>query len=417
MLLALPAQAQFLNRAVWLGSEEEGIRRDFEQGTEYFLDRMSYVHAAPWWERGLSRFGNEAQVRFGSVTGSEFSVESHLDHRVALGEGLSFGYHVLQGETRDTRFLRNAIGLEYELGDDTALFAQGTLLADKENIDVSVGAWLSRRENSQLRVMLTLVDAPSDKGRSFEYLDAPYGLQIAGAFGDPDSHRLAFDLGAQLPFTLRDNASNDRFELERYIGRLAGQIRLGTDDWLYGSLESEYTDKSLRPLAANAPTLEHFDRQFHQVRVEWWRDGRLPWSAGVVHTYHAEDGVRPNDPTNNLRTQRREWMATLRVRLRIDDKLSFEPQVLAGHVRDFFRDGTQARDISDFEGKISWNTRWDFSPNATLALIVSDAARRDGVRRRRGAVHRAVLSRSRNAVSTSSKSNAKPSSRSRRGSQ
>lgn len=33
--------AQFLNRAAWLGSDEEGVRRDFAQGTEYFLDRFS----------------------------------------------------------------------------------------------------------------------------------------------------------------------------------------------------------------------------------------------------------------------------------------------------------------------------------------------------------------------------------------
>ena len=57
-LLAAPVTAQFVNRATWLGVDEEGVRRNFAQGTEYFLDRFSYVVTAPWWERSLPTFGS-----------------------------------------------------------------------------------------------------------------------------------------------------------------------------------------------------------------------------------------------------------------------------------------------------------------------------------------------------------------------
>lgn len=372
LLIAGDAAAQFLNRAVWLGVEEEGVRRDFSQGNEYFLDRMSYVHVAPWWDRGLVRFANEVDYRLGSVASREFTIEGNIDHRFELGDGVAFRYHVLQSETRDTRFVRNAVGLEYETSATTAVFAQGTPFGDKSLIDVSLGAWLMRDQDRQLRVMLTLVDAPSEKSTLVEYETAPYGLHVAGAFGGPDSHRVAFELGAQLPMELRRLDSGDRFELERYIGTVSTHLRLGEHDWLVASLESERTDKSLRPQAAMASTLELFDRTFHQASVEYWRDAaEVPWSIGFAHTYHSEHGLRPNDPANDLRTMRREWLLVARARLPLGEKFSLEPQLFAGNVRQAFRDGNVDGRSDGFEGKISWNARWDFSPNATLAILVS----------------------------------------------
>ncbi len=366
------APAQFLNRAVWLGSEEESVRRDFEQGTEYFLDRFSYVVTPPWWDRGLRRFENRAQVRLGSVTTRDFTLENALDHAVELGDDVTFRFHWLQSETRDARFQRNAVGLEYALDDRTALFAQGTPFGDKGDIDVSFGAWLLRNGDDALRVMVTLVDAPSEKSRVVEYVQAPYGLHVAGAFGDPDGHRIAFELGAQLPFEERRLATDDRFELERYIGTVETHLRVSDRDRLVLALESEYTDKALRTFDPAAPLRESFDRTFHQARAEWWiDDGPRQWSFGVLHTYHSEHGRRPNDPFNDLRTQRREWLGIARVLLPVDGKLSFEPQLFAGHVDDVFRDGTEFRDRDRFEGKIAWNARWDFSPNATLTVIVA----------------------------------------------
>ncbi|MFN3242591.1 MAG: hypothetical protein ACE37K_13895 [Planctomycetota bacterium] len=371
LALAAPTTAQFLNRAVWLGLDEEGVRRDFAQGREYYIDRMSYVTLAPWWDRGLQRFGNEVRYQLGSVSSRDFTIEGHIDHRIELGDGFSFRYHVLQGENRDTRFVRNAIGLEYELDDTTALFVQGTPFADKSAIDVSAGAWLWRRGDQALRVMLTSVDAPSDKSRTFEFERAPYGLQVAGAFGDADGHRLVFDVAAQLPFELRELDSGNHFEMERYIANLETHLHVDEDDRIVCAIEAEYADKMLRPVGDGDPLREHFDREFHQIRFEWWRDGPQPWSIGFAHTYLSERGNRPNDPVNDLRALRSEWMGIVRYQLPIDGRLSFEPQLLAGNVRDRFFDGDGRRGSSRFEGKIAWNARWDFSPNVTLALIVS----------------------------------------------
>ncbi|MFT6079815.1 MAG: hypothetical protein ACJAQZ_001874 [Planctomycetota bacterium] len=370
-LLAASACGQFLNRAVWLGSEEEGMRRNFTQGREYFLDRMSYVDSPPWWDRGLQRFGDEVQFRIGSVTSREFTIESHLNQAVELSDDVTFRYHYLQGENRDTRFVRNAVGLEYALDDRTAVFVQGTPFADKGMIDISVGAWLWRQDDQALRVMLTLVDAPSEKSQVVEFEQAPIGLHLAGTFGERDSHRLAFELAAQLPFEARQLDNQDAFEMQRYIGTIDAHLRLGARDWLVTSLESEYTDKRLQAIGVGSALNENFDRSFHQARVEWWRDGPTPWSVGVAHTFHSEHGRRPNDPANDLRTQRREWMAIARIQLPCGDQLSFEPQLLAGNVRQSFRDGVVDDRADGFEGKIAWNLRWDFSPNVTLAVIVS----------------------------------------------
>lgn len=278
---------------------------------------------------------------------------------------------MLQGENRDTRFLRNAVALEYALDEGTALFAQGELFADKSLIDVSVGAFLFRRDDDALRVMLTAVDWTSEKSRVVEYERAPYAAMLSGAFGDDDGVRLRFELGSQLPFTVRELDDGERLSMQRHIASATTHWRLAAQDVLVAAIEAEWTDKDLRPLDPAGALVEDFERTFAQARVEWWRDAPLPWSVGVMHTHHDEDGVRPNDPASSLRTRRREWFGILRTRLAAGEKLSFEPQLFAGIVDDEYRDAGDARDEHRFEGKLSWNTRWDFNANAALSLLVS----------------------------------------------
>ncbi|MBM3960708.1 MAG: hypothetical protein FJ306_02215 [Planctomycetes bacterium] len=187
--------AQFLNRAAWLGAVEEGVRRDFAQGTEYFLDRFSVVVVAPWHERGLPTFGNRVDYRLGSTNGTQFTVEGAIDHALPLGDDFTFRYHVLQGENRDARFVRNAVGLKRRLGDGAAAFVQGEVFAEKSLIDVSAGAWLLRRGDDALRVMLTAVDMTADKSRDVRYERAPLATMASGAFGDAATHRVRFEVG------------------------------------------------------------------------------------------------------------------------------------------------------------------------------------------------------------------------------
>lgn len=366
-----PLLAQFLNRAVWLGLDEEGVRRNFAQGTEYYLDRMSYVDLAPWWDRGLLRFGNQVGYRLGSVSSTDFTIEGHLNQQVDLGEGLSFRYHYLQSEHRDARFVRNAIALEYATSERTAWFVQATPFADKERIDVSIGTWLYRERDDGIRLMVTMVDAPSEKSRQFEFARDPIGLHLAATFGDRDSHRIAVELGSQMPFELRRLEDLRTFEMQRHIATVTTHLRLGDRDWLVGHLESEVTQKSLRGLTSEDSTAEEFGRTFHQARIEWFRDCETPWSVGLVHTYQSEHGRRPNDAANNLRSQRREWFGIARVQLPVSERFSFEPQLLAGNVKNSFFDGVSAADDDQFEGKIAWNVRWDFNANVSLSIIVS----------------------------------------------
>lgn len=368
--IAAPASAQFVNRAVWLGFDEEGVRREFRQGSEYYLDRLSYVVAPPWADRELRWFDDGARYAFGSVSAREFTFEGRIDHHVGLGDGVAFHYHVLQSEHRDARFDTTAIGLELQLGAERALFVQGTPFADKSQIDVSAGAWWLRQPHASLRTMLTLVDAPADKSEVVDYERPPYGLHAAGVFGSAERLRVAFELGAQLPMRAVRLADGARFDLARTIG--IGELRapLSEHDRLLVAAEAESTDKRLRPVSAGDPLREHFDREFRQIRIEWWRDAARPWSIGIVHTRLDEHGRRPNDPDRDLRTQRREWFGVLRCRYGIHERLFFEPQVFAGQVDYEFRDGVLLRDQARFEGKVAWNVGWEFSPRASLVLIV-----------------------------------------------
>lgn len=369
--LAAAGRAQFLNRAVWLGRDDEGVRSRIDRDTEYFLDRFAYVVPPPWFDPELRFFDPQARYAFGSATRSEFTIEGRIDHAVELGDGVTFRQHLLQSEHRDARFLRDALALEYDLGGGAAVFAQGELLPDKPLIDVSAGAWLWRRDHDALRVMLTAVDFANDKSRVDDYRRDPYGVMVAGAFGAPEAHRVVFELGAQLPFDVVDVASGDRLELWRVLGSVQAQLRLDPTDRLVGAIECERTDKALRPADPAGLQREDLDRTFHQARAEWWRDGASRWSFGMLHTWQHETGRRPNDPGSDLRERRREWYGIARTQLCLDDRLTFEPQLFAGAVREAFRDGAVDRDRDRFEGKLAWNVRWTFSPRASLTLVVS----------------------------------------------
>jgi hypothetical protein len=129
----------------------------------------------------------------------------------------------------------------------------------------------------------------------------------SGAFGDAATHRVRFEVGGQLPFEQRDLDDDDRFAMRRWIGSATSHLRLAERDVLVTSFEAETTDKRLRPGAPASALAEDFDRTFLQARAEWWRDAAIPWSAGVLHTRHDEDGRRIADPSADLRTRRREW--------------------------------------------------------------------------------------------------------------
>jgi hypothetical protein len=370
-LAAAPLRAQFVNRAAWLGGDEEGVRRDFPQGTEYYLDRFSYVVVPPWWDAGLPAFGNRIDYRLGSTSGTQFTIEGAIDHKIDLGDGFAFRYHVLQGENRDTRFLRNAVAGEMALGESSAVFVQGELFAEKSLIDVGAGAWLFRRDDDALRLMVTAVDATDGKSRDFFYERDPYAVMASGAFGDADGHRVRFEVGGQLPFKWVDAADGDQLEMRRWIASATSQHRLAARDVLVVGAEGELTDKTFAPGDPGDATAEDFDRVFLQARIEWWRDVATPWSIGVLHTALDEDGLRLDDPSADLRTRRDEWFGVLRVRLAGGGRLSFEPQAFAGWVDDEFRDGVEDRSESRFEGKFAWNTRWDFTPLVSLSVILS----------------------------------------------
>ncbi len=374
LLLAAPAPAQFVNRAVWLGFDGEGVRRQFRQGTEYWLDRTSYVSLPPWWDADLDPWGDRVDYRFGSVSAREFTVDGTLDHHLPLADGFRFRYHLHQGEHRDARYLTNAVALEADLSARTALFAQGEILADKSAADLSVGAWFCRTERSALRLMVTAVDFADAKSLRAEHDVDPYAVQFAGVLGEREGDRVTWELAAQLPFRARDLQDQAAFGMERWLGRVQGRLRLDGDDWLVAAGEAEWTVKDLRPDQAGSPLREDFHRSFQQVRVEWWRQVRpLEWSVGLQATHQDEVGRRPFDPAADLGIRRQEWLLLARTRLPAGEHLSFEPQVFLGVVDldELAGTGAPAHSRTSFEGKLAWNARWEFRPGTALALVVS----------------------------------------------
>jgi len=363
--------AQYFNRAAFGGVEDEGFRRDFAIGNEYFLDRFSVVVPPPWWQRGLPWFADRFEYRLGSTSSTQFTLEGAYDQRFALDKTAGIGVHLLHSENRDWRFLRQALELDLLTSASTGLFVQAEPSAEKAEIDVSAGAWLWRAGDQGLRLMWTGVDLTSEKSRSFEYRRAAHAVMLTGAHGRGEDWRITWELGGQLPFQVEELATQESLRMERWIGSAEAHWRLAAQDWLVAAAELEWTRKEMRPAAVGGASTEDFDREFRQFRLEYWRDQPdRSWSVGVLHTNMAEDALRPFDPAGGQHGRRQEWFGIARLQLPIDGRLSFEPQVFAGYVSNR-QDGAERQRHQRFEGKAAWNLRWDFSPHTTLVLVVS----------------------------------------------
>lgn len=384
--LAAPAGAQFVNRAVFLGLDSEGLRRNYEQNASYFMDRDSYVRLPPWALATLDPFVPGVRYRFGSVSGREFTVEGRGRFELPLGDGddrgestgrgdrWRFTYDVLQSETQDTRFLRNALGFEHDLDASTALVAQGEVFAEKPQIDVSFGAHLWRGDRSGVRVLFTAVDAPNDKSDTSEYLSDPYGWMASGYFATQDrGSEVSFELAGQLPLRVREPVSGSELELHRHLGTIRARHSLGGRQWLDLQLEGEWTEKDFS--AAAIGPVEAFERRGYRLATEWWTDfggDGIAAAYGVSFLSLDAEGRQRVDPAAGYALDRREVFATARGLIPLAEHWSLEPFLQAGHVR--FREAfgnASRRSEDEFRGKLSANVRYRFSDRAFLTFIVS----------------------------------------------
>ncbi|HVS18562.1 MAG TPA: hypothetical protein VMT18_08175 [Planctomycetota bacterium] len=374
-LLSAPAQAQFLNRALWLGDEREPFRRDYAQDVEYFVDRYGIVDAPPWWSSG-SPLADRIAIAAGSVTSRELTVETAAALSHDLGSGFRARLDYLQSEHQTTRFERLAFGLERHIGERVALFAQIEGTADKSRADLSLGVQLAAGEHSLHRLGLTVVDFAAGQSETFDYAERPYGLLAAGQVGAADSLRFAYELGLQLPFEERDELDGTALELWRAIGRVEASVPLTERDALVLGLSGERTSKSIAPFAGGTVTAEDGGIELARVTAEWWRRGAQGREYALGAWFLAlDEGYTPTSaPDLAEDTRRRELMLTARARLPIEGAWSVEPYAVGGRV-DLDRvdpglpDGAQ-RELG-FQGRAGVPLRYDFSGRAWLRIDFS----------------------------------------------
>jgi hypothetical protein len=375
-LLASTADAQFINRALWLGDDREGFQRDYRQDEEYFLDRAAYVDPAPWRAIDPAQlFANRLSAAAGSVSSDELTVEANADVRAELGRGVTGRFHYLQSEHQSARFERFAFGLDAALWRSAALFAQVEGTADKSRADLALGLALSAGERSAHRLSLSLVDFPQGKSDEFDYVHQPYGLGLAGFVSDGAGRALLYELGFQAPFEQRDLETDERFEMQRTIGSIEVRAPLGERERLVLGLDGELTGKTLEPgSAATSPQSADIDKT--RLRAEWWRSGEAgrEFALGASYLYLDEDYGDAGDPGEAGRTRREELMLLARARFPLGGAWSLEPYVLGGRV-DLETEGTQAEldgdDFLGFQGKCGAPLRFDFSEFASLRVDLS----------------------------------------------
>ena len=365
-----------MNRAIWLGFEEEGLGRDYVQDAEYFIDRASYVDTPPWWQAGsLDPFRNRVSIAGGSVSADELTLENSTQFGLDVGKGFTFRAQQIGSENQTTRFQRFAVGFDVETTSSSSLIFQLEGDAAKARADVSFGAELARTESSAHRVLFTLTDWSDGKSTVFEYDTKPYGLMFAGYYGVPSGVQFAYDLSAQLPFEERNIDSGTVFEMQRAIGRAELRVPLGPGNRLVFGFEGELTAKENRPTAPNSLVRENTDISRGRLRAEWWRSPGDGMDTSIGFWLHSldEDYVRPNNPAETNRVRRREAGLTARMRVPLSDSWTVEPYILGGQVKLEDRTGGAPGDLDfdGFQGKFGVPLLFRFSDSAFLRVDLS----------------------------------------------
>lgn len=375
-LLATPARAQFMNRALWLGFEDEGLRRDYRQDAEYFIDRASYVDAPPWWRADtLNPFSNRVSIAGGSVSSTDLTLENSIQLGLGIGKGVTFRAQQLGSENQTTRYQRFAVGFDVATTNSSSFLFQLEGDADKSRADVSFGAEFMRTDHSAHRFLFTLADWSERKSSIFEYDAKPYGLMFAGYHGDRNSVQFVYDLSTQLPFEERQIASGTIFEVQRTIGLAELRIPIGPLNRIIVGFDGELTAKENRPPDAASVAREDTDITRGRLRVDWWRspaDGH-DTSLGLWLHHLDEDYTRPNDAAETRHVRRREAGLTARMRVPLTDSWTLEPYLLGGHVDLVDRTGGVSDDLDfeGFQGKIGAPLLFRFSDAAFLRIDLS----------------------------------------------
>ncbi|MEM6567313.1 MAG: hypothetical protein AAF957_02820 [Planctomycetota bacterium] len=376
--LSAPASAQFMNRAVYLGFEEEGFRRDFRQDREYFVDRYAIIDQPPWWRgtpEAFHPFQNRLSLAGGSVSSDELSLESTVNLGVDVGRGVTVRANYLASEHQTTRFTRFAVGMDFRTSESSSFFFQLEGDAGKDRADGSLGVEFLRSDHGAHRLMFTAVDWSTGKSDVFEYDDKPYGVMLSGYRGRADGVRFLYDLGVQLPFQERLIGTGETFAMDRTIGLAEVRVPVSDEDELVLGFDGELNSKELRQPDAASIRREDGDVQRGRLRAEWWRrrDSGYDTSFGLWLHGIDEDYVRPNDPAETRRVRRREAMFTGRVRVPFNPTWSVEPYVIAGHVDLTDRLGGQTGelDFEGFQGQAGIPIRYTFSDFALVRLDLS----------------------------------------------
>jgi hypothetical protein len=371
-LFAASSPAQYLNRALYQGRGEEDVRRNFNQDIEYYLDRFSFVDMPPWWNERLEPFRNRFDVVGGSVSSADLTLEAQLNLTMPLGKGFSAGFYYLESENQANQYQRIAPAFEYQLSPAMSVFAMLEGNAEKEDADLSFGMNLFHTERGRTRIMFTSVDFSDGKSQEFVYTKKPYGLMVSGDYRWDSGSEVYYEAGAQLPFEQRFLNDSELFSMRRVIALGEGRYAISGRDKLVLAVYTEFTQRSLQPGDTGSPLTEDFDGNMQRMRLEWWRkiSDDSQWSTGLSWLRLRNEGVRINDPGQNLEEHRNELLYLARVRFRLTGFALFEPNIWAGYVdyQNQLGGVTVNRAFDGFQGKIGLPLILRFSKDALLSL-------------------------------------------------
>lgn len=323
-------------RSSWYGPEpfrRERIEgRDFDYGTEGFLDRFSY-NPLPVLQPALRAPRDGVIGVGGSTKSNELYVREQVQLSLPTDNSLYAGYRFLRFEDFDGHYDEQLLGIGTH--DSTwSLVFWGDVEGAKSETDMQLELQLHDQENNQLRLILAAPDAIFNKktDSSDEYLDQPYTGYMAGQWALTPRQTLYGFLNWNNPtrfFSDEIDALVEDRQLSAGVGTLLTQ-----QHWILGlEMEGLHGERERNGISATDPVNQNLHRRFHQLTLEarTRRDWQHQSWFGVRHLAFDEDDEQPYNAEKWQHLQRQETYLYAGHQWPMSDSVTFAPTLIAGY--------------------------------------------------------------------------------------
>jgi hypothetical protein len=369
--VGVPTDFDFFMRESFRGDEVKD--RDFEYTTDYFLNAFSFRHLTSSdsiWMTDPQGY----RLAMGSVTSDEFFLDHEAKVAVALLPRFSFHYRFVQAEDYDSRYLRNLVGLSYDISRHTGAYGFIQLNGFKKDIDVGGGMLITTtpvRLNVGFVFPKAFLNMKSKTNERFER--QAFGLGTVTTMALSSRLSLSARLFHNFPLELEKPREALTFKYRRFVYGVAVAYQLNSAINIHLGLYGEDTEKERLFSGASNVDNARITRTALRITLVYtrvWPNGTL-LDTGVFFHRFREPTRFPLTPLWTIVRERTEGFLFGQLALHVWKGFRLVPGLFVGLVDAHERrpnTGLPATGGESFEAKVSLALAYRFSDRAYLQL-------------------------------------------------